>query len=182
MSAIPSLSWSEGKLTIAKDCTIGQDRCVICGAQPVLHWSQKFVWTPPWTVIVLFLGGPCLYVIVALIFQKRAKPTFAICQPCKKAWSWSKTKISLIGIGGLFAIPGLFCALGSMIAADFAVFAGVLGVLVWLGLLVYQTRSVKPKAQIVSTRIDAQMITLQFPNWRVSKEVLESSTYEDIFR
>jgi hypothetical protein len=98
--------WRDGyTLMMAKGATLPQ-RCLKCNAPTDHRLFRRLSWHPPAVYVILAIS-PLVYVIVALIVQKRAKAYYPVCLTHLKRRRWA---IAIGWFVSLLSIPVLVAA------------------------------------------------------------------------
>lgn len=79
--------------------------CVKCGKPPIKHLRKRLTWHHP-ALYLLLLLNPVLYVIVALIVERKATFHIPVCARCNAR----RVRNAAIGYGSLFTSIGLVSA------------------------------------------------------------------------
>jgi hypothetical protein len=111
--------------------------CLRCGARARHYKSKRFVWSPPW-LLILLLAGVFPYAIAAGATQRQIRVTVPLCD--RHRWHWGgRTAVICLALLGIFIL--FFAAIALAGAADLhpaAVFIPFLVLLVaWLGMTIF---------------------------------------------
>lgn len=90
----PQGLWRDGDTLVLRIGTLLPPRCVKSNEPETSTWRRKLAWHPPW-VFVLILVHLLIYIIVALIFTKRATFDF----PLSQTWRARRRNALLVGWG-----------------------------------------------------------------------------------
>ncbi len=72
--------WREGELLVMSIGAVLPDRCIKCNAPAHgVRWDKRLSWHPP-LIALLVLINLLLYLIVAVIFTKRAQVSIGVCR------------------------------------------------------------------------------------------------------
>lgn len=124
--------WRDGKNVVMRKDAQLPPRCIKTN-EPAETWlSRNLIWHPPW-VYVLIVLGLLLYVVAALIIQKRA--TIKVGLTVEEAKKRSRT----ILIAWLSVLFGLGTIIGgfAVLSGDQPVVTLIVGLLLFLGGIIY---------------------------------------------
>lgn len=80
--------------------------CMACGAPATVRKNKTFSWYPPWISVFLFVGGPLIFIILALVLTKRQKVETPLCERHTNYW-WLQPLIMGFALLG-FLVLGFF--------------------------------------------------------------------------
>lgn len=151
-----AFAYVEGSTLVVSKEALLPDICVKCAAPSRVRRTQRFVFTPPWVIVVMVLSF-LIGAIVAMIVQKRGTLHLPLCDACQHRWKKANWQVA----AALFAIP-LSVMLGFLVAGSSEnvgtiVVALLLASLV--GLIVVAV--VQQNVRVTSRKVDDRSITLR---------------------
>ena len=98
--------WRDDQTLVMKKDAELPDRCVKSNLPAETHLPRDLSWHPGWVYLVLVLGGPIFYILVALLIRKTAKISIGLTD------AWAAKRRNAILIAWLLALAGLGVIIG----------------------------------------------------------------------
>jgi hypothetical protein len=99
--------WRAGDILVMQKGASLPVRCLLCNQPAAVQLPKKMHWHHPALYVLLFLGGPVIYLIVAMVTRKTANMVLPLCA----AHVEKKKKMTVTA--SLLALSGLALSLGS---------------------------------------------------------------------
>lgn len=111
------------------------NRCLVCNQPAAVQLPKKMYWHHPRVYLLLFLGGPLLYAIGALLSRKKADLVLPFCMEHETKRKKATTTGSLLIVSGLVLMFGSCTQLEGS-GETFALMAGIGVLLLLAGVIV----------------------------------------------
>lgn len=139
--------WRTGNLLVMQKGMSLPNRCLLCNQPASVQLPRKMYWHHAGLYLLLFLGGPVLYMIAALVARKKADVVVPLCTP------HAEKRKKLVVTASLMALSGLALTLGSCAIGE----GNVFGVMILAGfalLIIGGLVSIVASNMIVPKKID----------------------------
>jgi len=121
--------WRTADLLVMQKGVHLPSRCLVCNGPAAVHYPKKMYWHHPGLYLLLFLGGPLIYAIGAVIARKKADMVLPLCaghaEKRKKASTWGAL-LMVLGIA-------LLCGSCTQLEGD----GTALALMFWPGILLF---------------------------------------------
>ncbi len=157
-------------VTFPVDARLPLGRCWICGRSesPMAPKLKSYTYTPSGMTLAFGIIGQ-------LLTQQSAKVALPLCRACKKNWILAEVAMWSGALLGFIVIPALCMLVGSAIARDDGMIAGMfVGFALWIGGVIAVKLLVVSRKQISCTLIDQGLVTLKVPDVKTVREALET--------
>ncbi|HKH45729.1 MAG TPA: hypothetical protein VKM72_13790 [Thermoanaerobaculia bacterium] len=148
--------WRTGDLLVMQKGTTLPNRCLQCNQPASVQYPKKMYWHQPWLYLLLFLGGPLVYIIGSLVTRKKADVVLPLCDAHSDKRKRAATISTLMMISGLLL---MFASCTQMEGSGdtFALLAGPGFLLLFIGAIV----SVAGANPIIPKKIDDYYVWLR---------------------
>lgn len=93
--------WRAGDILVMQKGASLPVRCLLCNQPASVQLPKKMHWHHPALYILLFLGGPVIYLIVAMVTRKSASMILPLCTPHVEKRKKMTVTASLLATAGL---------------------------------------------------------------------------------
>ena len=93
--------WRTGDLLVMQKGTTLPNRCLQCNQPASVQYPKKMYWHQPWLYLLLFLGGPFIYIIGSLVTRKKADVVLPLCGAHADKRKRAATISTLMMVAGL---------------------------------------------------------------------------------
>lgn len=127
--------WRTGDLLVMQKGTTLPNRCLVCNQPASVQNPKKLYWHHPGLYLLLFLGGPLIYAIGALVARKKADVALPFCAEHEAKRKKATTSGSLLIVFGIALMLGSCTQLEGS-GETFALMAGIGFLLLLAGVIV----------------------------------------------